>query len=171
MVKNIMKSGGKRAYRGSAECVTMDRFRTFVLLALLMIWSGCVIIPTTETKVLSGRRITDEQISPTQIGVTTKDEIISQLGYPDVFWVEQRIFAYNWKMRQAIIAWAVSNDYQGAFGAAEIGKDYVLLIQFDQNDYVQKFEVTKRSLFESYGDHLIEWVEQSQELPSAEPQE
>lgn len=125
----------------------------------------------TQTKLLSGRRTTDEQTSPIQIGVTTKDEIVSQLGAPDVFWVVERIFAYNWEMHQAVIAWLVSHGYQGALGAAEIGKGCVLLIQFDQNDYVKRFEVTKRAMFESYGDHLIEWVEQSKEPTSAEIQE
>ena len=125
----------------------------------------------TQTKLLSGRRITDEQISPIQIGITTKDEIVSQLGAPDVFWVEERIFAYTWEKHQAVIAWLVSNGYQGALGAAEIGKGCVLLVQFDQNDYVKRFEVTKRAMFESYGDHLIEWAEQSKEPTSAEVKE
>ena len=55
--------------------------------------------------------------------------------------------------------------------AAGIGKGCVLLVQFDQNDYVKRFEVTKRAMFESYGDHLIEWVEQSKEPTSAEVKE
>jgi len=125
----------------------------------------------TQTKPLSGRRITDKQISPIQIEVTTKDEIVSQLGAPDVFWVEEQIFAYNWEKHQAVIAWLVSHGHQGALGVAEIGKGCVLLIQFDQNNYVKRFEVTKRAMFESYGDHLREWMEESKKPPHMAPQE
>ena len=129
------------------------------------------LVKDIQTKLPSGRRMTNEQVPFIQIGVSTKDEIESQLGAPDVFWVEERIFAYNWEKHQAVIAWLVSHGYQGALGAAEIGKGCVLLIQFDQNAYVKRFEVTKRAMFESYGDHLREWVEQSKEPPYSEPQE
>lgn len=151
--------------------VAVTRSLLNILLFLLFVLHGCIIIPTPENKVISGRSIGDEELSFIEQGITTKDDVVAQLGEPDVFWVDERIFAYDWEMRQAIMPWCIGNPYQAVGGVEEIDKDYVLLIQFDQNDFVKRFEKTTRSMFESYGDHLTEWVEQGKEPPSAESQE
>ena len=140
------------------------------LLLLMLLFTGCLYIPVKENKVVSGEKISDDQLSLIQPGVTTKTDIITELGEPDVFWEDECVFAYNWEMRSAIMPWAFGYGYDGAVGIAEFDKDYVLLIQFDQNDCVKRFEVTTRGTFESYGDHLIEWVKKGKEPTSVEVQ-
>jgi len=43
---------------------------------------------------------------------------------------------------------------RAAGGAEDIEKKYVLLIRFDPDDRVERFEATKRSNFDSYEEHL-----------------
>ena len=149
---------------------TVSKLRAYTLLAPMLVFTGCLYIPVKENKVVSGKKISDDQLLLIQPGVTTKTDIIAELGEPDVFWEDECVFAYNWEMRNAIMPWAFGYGYDGAAGVVEFDKDYVLLIQFDQNDCVKRFELTTRTIFESYGDHLIEWVEQGKEPSSADVQ-
>ena len=69
---------------------------------------------------------------------------------------------YDWQTRQAIMIWAIAGGYQVAVGAKEIAKNYVLLIRFDSEDIVKNYEITTRPWYESYGDHLREWIEEDE---------
>ncbi len=136
-----------------------------ILLLILLLGclaSGCILlpIPTSETKVLSGRRVTDEQTSSLQVGVTTKTDIVMLLGAPDVFWEDQRIFAYNWTVRRGVIFAVI---FTGAVGIFDIPKGYVLLIQFDENAVVQRFVRVTGSLSEAYREVVVKWGEQREE--------
>ena len=135
------------------------KIKAFALFSFFIFSSGCIIVPTSGDRVLSGDQISDKQLIFIEPGVTCKSEIIDQLGDPDIHLVDTNIFAYNWRTRKAIMLWAVGYGYSGAFGAMDIPDDHVLLIAFDQEDTVKKYQVTKRSWFESYGDHLMEWIQ------------
>ncbi len=132
--------------------------KIFAFLPILLVLSGCITIPTPENKVLSGEKVTDQQLVFVKQGITTKSEITDQLGPPDIFLIDKNIFAYDWQTRQAIMIWAIAGGYQASVGAADIPKNYVLLIRFDAEDIVQNYEITTRSLFVSYGDHLMRWI-------------
>jgi hypothetical protein len=138
----------------------------------MFVFTGCLYIPVKENEVVSGKKISDDQLLLIQPGVTTKKDIITQLGEPDVFWVDECIFTYNWEMHNAIMPYVFATPAGGGFGIIDFDKDYVLLIQFDQNDYVKRFELTTRSLFEPhlepYGEHLKEWVEEGREPTSSD---
>lgn len=92
---------------------------------------------------------------------TTRSEVVARLGNPDVIWEEARLFAYNWEMRQGILVWAVGAYYSGAAGVADIPRHYMLLIRFDDQDRVQRFERAVRPARETYGDFLKEWIRNS----------
>jgi len=78
-------------------------------------------------------------------------------------------------MRWGVLLWAVAvgHGYAGAVGggAEDIGKNYVLLIRFDSNDRVERFGTTKRSNFDSYGEHLETWLKKTEEPQPAAPQQ
>ena len=136
----------------------MRTIRIWLPFLLVFGSQACVVIPVPESKVLSGRRIVDAELSFLQPGVTTKADVIRHLGEPTVFWEDERIFAYDWKMLQAVMPWVIGGPYSAVAGVEMIGKKYILLIQFDQDDRLTRFEKTVRSPFDSYGDHLIDWV-------------
>jgi outer membrane protein assembly factor BamE (lipoprotein component of BamABCDE complex) len=131
-----------------------------LLLCALISQSGCIVlpIPTQEKKVLEGTPVAEEQLAFLVLGVTTKNEVTARLGSPDVIWEEARLFAYNWAMRQGVLVWAVGGGYSGAAGMSDIPKRYMLLIQFDEQDRVRRFERAVRPSHKSYGDFLEEWV-------------
>lgn len=87
--------------------------------------------------------------------VTTMQEVLERLGNPTVIWEDARVFVYNWAMRQGIVFWAV---YGGGFGMGDISKHYLLLIQFDEQDRVQRFERAVCPMNRSYSECLTEWV-------------
>ena len=134
------------------------KFNIFAFLTVCMFLCGCITIPMPENKVLSGERITDEQIVFIHQGTTSKAEVEDHLGQPNVHLIDRNIYAYDWQTRQAIMIWAISNGYQGSAGAIDIPKNYIFLIQFDAKDRVINYEITTRSLLESYGDHVMEWI-------------
>lgn len=128
------------------------------LLLCTWLWlAGCVMVPVpwTEDKVLTGKQVTEEQISFLTPNVTTMQEVLERLGNPTVIWEDARVFVYNWAMRQGIVFWAV---YGGGFGMGDISKHYLLLIQFDEQDRVQRFERAVCPMNRSYSECLTEWV-------------
>lgn len=128
---------------------------TLLILAL----SACIMlpIPTYDIKVLSGKPVTDEQLSFLKPLTTTKQDVIEKIGNPDIIWEDARIFVYPWDMRQGILFWATGGGYTGAAGALDIPKHHVLLIQFDEQDIVQRFEHAIRPLHKSFPVFLQEW--------------
>lgn len=162
LFRRIAKS---RAPEGQAMCARM--IIPFLFYALIS-QAGCAFlpIPTQERKVLAGNPVTEEQLVFLAPNVTTKSEVITRLGSPDVIWEEARLFAYNWEIRQGILIWAVGAYYSGAAGMSDIPKYYMLLVQFDDQDRVQRFERAVRPAYKSYGDFLKEWIGDSYKKPS-----
>lgn len=136
-----------------------------VLLTFFFLAQGCVIIPVPE-QCVSGEEVTKNELTSITPCITTKVEILDILGKPNIIWLDENIFAYNWKMVWAIMPWVVAAGYQAAGGVEELTKEYVLLIQFDQNERVARFERIKRSMFTSYGELLENWTKQDNETSS-----
>jgi len=137
-----------------------------LILLLMWVWllpAGCIMVPvpTTENKVLAGQPVTEEQLAFLITKVTTKQEVLEHLGNPNVIWEDACIFVYNWKMRRGILFWAVGGASQGAMsgnaGMTDIPKHYLLLIKFDEQDQVQRFERVVCPMHMSYSECLKEW--------------
>ena len=143
----------------------MYKLQIRALLTLFFLAQGCAFIPLPE-KCVSGKEVTKNELISINPGITTKTEIVDVLGEPDVVWLDENIFAYNWKMRWAIMPWVIAGGYSAVGGIEEFTKDYVLLIQFDHNDRVVRFERIKRSMFTSYGEMLENWTKQENETSS-----
>ena len=137
------------------------KIKILAFLSVFIFLYGCIAIPipTSENKVMSGDKISDNQLLFIEKGITSKSEIIDQLGLPDIHLIDKNIFAYNWQTRQAIVVAIV---YAGGIQAEDIPKNYVLLLRFDSEDIVKNYEITTRSWFESYGDHLMEWSQENE---------
>ena len=129
----------------SRHMTMIAKIKMVAFLPAFFILSGCITIPTTENKVLSGEKIEDEQLVFIEPGITGKSEITNQLGPPDIYLIDKNIFAYDWQTRRAIMIWAIGNGYQGSVGVLDIPKNYVLLVQFDRQDIVRNYEITTRT--------------------------
>jgi outer membrane protein assembly factor BamE (lipoprotein component of BamABCDE complex) len=127
---------------------------------LFLSGNGCLIIPSSMEEPISGREVSKENLDFVQIGGTTKTEISERLGTPTVFWADKNIFAYNWKILSWHFLWV---DPTGHFGGGDIDEDHILLIQFDRDNLVERFELTVHSPWDSYGDHLTKWSEKGKD--------
>jgi outer membrane protein assembly factor BamE (lipoprotein component of BamABCDE complex) len=136
-------------------------FSAVLLLACVaLLAGGCVVlpIPTGEDKVLEGRPVTEFQQSFIKPGVTTREDVLKHLGQPFIIWEDARVFVYRWDMRQGIFVWLVTDGRQIAGDAHDVPKHYLLLIQFDGDNVVRRFERTTRPLSSSAPDFLMDWV-------------
>ena len=145
----------------------------FIMIIPLLFIQGCIMLPIPSEKVIAGDQMTNKELNFIRPGITTKEEVVERLDDPDMIWEKERIFAYNWQMRWGVLLWAfaVGNVGGGAAdaGAEDIGqKNYVLIIRFDPNDRVERFETTKRSESDSYGEHLKKWIKKIKNTPATE---
>ena len=133
------------------------------LLCAALSLAGCIVlpIPTHEDVVLGGKPVSEDQLAFLVPKVTTKREVVSRLGSPNVIWEDARVFAYNWEMRQGILFWAIGGYAGGAMGAEDVPKRYVLLIRFDEQDRVERFGRTVRPASMSYGEFIQKWLKRS----------
>lgn len=133
-------------------------------LCVLLLLTSCIMIPvpTPESKILAGTPVTEEQLYFLNLESTTKQVVMERLGNPNFIWEDERIFTYNWDMRQGILFWAVGGMSQGALGGGggmtDIPKHHLLLIQFDEQDRVQRFERATRPVYQTYIEFLQYWA-------------
>ena len=162
MLSYVCSLGMAENCSGRVTQVYLMNPRTLIalLFSVLLSLTSCVMlpIPTTEGKVLAGKPVTEEQLSFLVANITTRQDVIERLGNPNIIWEDRRVFAYNWDMRQGILFWAVGAHYTGGAGMIDIPKHYLLLIQFDEQYLVQRFERTVRPLSQSYIEFLKEWI-------------
>lgn len=137
----------------------ISRLLKFGLLSFcLLVPLGCaaIIIPVPEHEVLSGRKITSENIAFIEQGITSRSDVIQELGPPYMDLKELRTIAYSWVVLSAYMPWVA---FPGVIGLEEIPKSYVLLIAFDKDDHVSKFEIKERWPLDTVKSHAIKWIE------------
>lgn len=140
----------------------ISRLLKFGLLSFCMLVPlGCaaIIIPASEEEVLSGHKLTSENIAFIEPGIASRSDVIQKLGRPNMDFKDLRIIAYSWEVLGAYMPWAVGGPYSAAGGVEKIGKPYVLLIAFDQEDRVSKFEIKERWPLDTVRSHAIKWIE------------
>jgi hypothetical protein len=135
-------------------------FGAVLLILMPIVTTGCITIPipTTEKKILAGQPVTEEQLAFLVPGVTTREEVVRQLGNPHIIWEDARIITYDWDVRRGILLWAVGGYATGTGGIKDIPKHYLLILQFDENDRVLRFEKAIRPLSRSYMPFLKDWA-------------
>ena len=119
----------------------LRRFRQGMILCVLpvVLTTGCIVvipIPTGEKPYYSGA------IPGLEVGITSKDEAISNFGVPDGIYAEGSELVYidtveNWK-----IAWGFFVPYGGGdVGLETLHKRHVLLLLFDEKNDLTRFEL------------------------------
>jgi hypothetical protein len=127
---------------------------------LLVVLPGCLAVPIpAPERVVAGSQVTPGMTAPIQPGVTTRSEIIQLLGEPALDLPAHRIIAYRWEALVAHMAWFIGSGYSGWGGVEGVHASYVLLIAFDANDRVVRFEKTTQRPWDSVSEHALKWAE------------
>ena len=134
------------------------RLTPLVALALVATCSGCLYWPVSENKVLKGKQVTERQRQVICPAVTSRSDVISNLGPPDVEWENERVFAYRWEMRRGLLFYAIGGGYDAEAGVIEVPKGYILLVQFDHGDRVSRVEQLPDKALESFGKQVRRWA-------------
>ena len=126
------------------------------LLILLLTTTGCVVLAPIslltlpECDVPPGHKIiTDENTAFIQPGITRRIDVMRKLGQSSLEFEDQRIIAYTWEMLYMPL---------GRLGPYEC-LPYVLLIAFDGNDRVLRFETKARWPFDTIQEHALKWAQ------------
>ena len=131
---------------------------------LLVVLPACVAVPIpVPERAVAGSEVTPAMTAPIQPGVTTRSEVIQLLGEPALDLPAFRIIAYPWEALIGHVAWLVFipvNYYCCAGAGVDAAHAlYVLLIAFDANDRVVKFEKTTHWPWDSVSEHALKWAE------------
>lgn len=118
--------------------------KIFFALLLFLFSSACIVIPTPEHRI-QGRVPCDSEKTTFMVRDTTsKEEVLLNLGEPDLVLNHERIFVYRWEM---VAAYFAVGGY-GAGAAGPIQRTNFLIIEFDDRDKVSRHEV-RGSVFSS----------------------
>ncbi len=116
--------------------------------------AGCIIIPTPEHTLLTGRgEIGESDIAFMSVGDTTREEALLRFGEPDLVLRDQRILIYHWSVSHGY--WLVAGGYQAAGGP--IPKKYLFMLEFDGEGRLSRFEMGG-SLLASAEKRIDEWT-------------
>lgn len=161
----------------ASRALALDTRTLIPLLLLVMVWlNGCVPlalpIPTGQ-KVHWGKQVTQEEVAFLTPNVTTKQEVIDRLGNTTRVSENDRLFVYAWNVHWGYLPWVLVpiapvpvGSSGNTEGIKDINIDYLLLIQFDEQDRVRRFEKVRVPLFKSAGATITEWVTDKTSLPS-----
>lgn len=139
------------------EHCMIDAFRKFALTSFCLFFLyGCVSfipIPVFTGTVISGSKITDENITFLSTGRTTREEVIQKLGQPSMEFKDLHIIVYSWIIRIGYMA----PDF------IDIPQEHVLLVALDEKDIVLNYEISiKPWPFDTIRGHTLRWIEREQ---------
>lgn len=113
----------------------------FLALASLS-FHGCVIIPTPEHGLASGRgQITEADTGSLEVGKTTREEVLLRFGEPSASLDDEKIFIYDWSV---IIGYWGAAAYV-AVGGGNFTKRYQVTLEFDERGRLERHERTLRT--------------------------
>lgn len=121
--------------------------RQFFVAFLLLIAASCI-LPSPEMRHPGSRgKNIIERAGFINAGVTSKEEILLQLGEPDAVGSDETKFLYWVAMEKGI--WAIGGGYGGSVAQGPLTLDvYLLTIEFDMKNIVARYELkTKTSHF------------------------
>ena len=86
-------------------------------------------------------------------GSTDRDQVIAELGPPESIFEDIRVLAYSWETRVGYFMMIYP-----LLGGTEIGQSHVLLIQLDETNQVNRFEILKRGTSDSVRSTAVAWA-------------
>jgi hypothetical protein len=117
--------------------------------------AACVIIPIPVDHTRG--RVVDPKTA-IEIGVTTREEIVSRVGEPDAVWEDERVLVYSWEHSNLLLIVGAGGPGGAVVGAGYVYRDRMLLIKFDDTDRVLRAEWVERPPGKPYGELLSEWA-------------
>lgn len=142
----------------------MRKLHLLCALGLLLLTQGCVIVPIpTAKKTLAGTEIEPARQKLIQPGVSTASEVAKELGPPTARFDDIRVYAYAWEARIGYLLWAFGGGGPQAGAAGDGGVEtltqgYILLIEFDEQDRVRRFETTKQGSHDTVRSRAAVWA-------------
>ena len=82
------------------------------------------------------------------------EQVLLRFGEPDATLNDQRIFVYHWQVAQAYFILFVGDGSGGP-----IGKDYLMLLSFDESSRLERFGRVTPGLFESIDKRVRRWID------------
>ena len=110
------------------------------LAVLLLLLAGCLLIPIPEHGDEHSLRepIKESSLQFMNVGSTTREEVLLNLGDPDLFSVG---FVYRWMTEYSFILILIGTGVGG--GRADVYSVYELVIEFDDNGIVKHYETNR----------------------------
>ncbi len=79
-----------------------------------------------------------------EVGSTTREEVLLNLGGPDIVEGDESVFTYIWSTKAGILYFALWGD-RGQTKPMS-AKDHQLRIEFDENGIVKNYEIEQEEL-------------------------
>ena len=130
---------------------------TCCLAVIILSLAGCLVVPIPAL----GPSAEKSKYEASQFvkGVTSRTEVIKQLGDPKFEMLEPHIIGYPWEEIGGYLPWFVFGGYSGAGGVAVATRPEYFFVAFDKNDYVSAWGV--------YGQAEAAWIQPVQEYARA----
>ena len=140
--------------------IVNNKFESVIAyVSILLFAGGCVIpIPADENKVLSGIEVKEEQMSILQVGNSTKNTVIRQIGKPYIILKDHDVFIYQWGKHNGAFYYVIPNYFGSYGGVVEMQKYYLLLMQFDSNDKLIQYNRFELRNNDAFADFVIKWI-------------
>src|ERR1043166_805986 len=144
--RKIPKSGGRPSWFVRLELtrratMNFNARMSGALVALSLLWQGCLVIPVKETKAAEGQKPPPAGFDHWRVGETSREEVLKELGSPYLQFDDLRVVAYSWRMIVGYMPWFFAAGSQGAGGIEKLTRGYVLLVAFDERDRLAAREV------------------------------
>ncbi len=123
----------------------MKSLRLPIHLMLCLLCSGCFIlpIPTPERSDSSRQPMTRKSVELLEVGSTNREEVLLNLGAPDIVEGDESVFTYIWSTKAGILFLGF---WPGITGTGPISlKDHRLRIEFDENGIVKNYEIEQEN--------------------------
>lgn len=129
-----------------------------LLLCVSFALSSCLVVPTPEHGLSSGRgKITQSEWATVEDGVTTREQVLLRFGEPSVRRFDDEMFIYEWTVKTAYVY------FGGGYGPGQelpIRKQYQATLVFDENGILERHDLTWDSFNQAAGhefsDDLLE---------------
>jgi hypothetical protein len=129
------------------------RWRGALVAALVAIGlADCVPVPADH---VLGYEVDPDAEKSIKIGVTTREEVITQLGEPTAISEKYHVLAYGWYRVNWDALWLIGG---GSTPIHSYDSHEMLLIQIDETDHVNRVERVEVPAAESDGQFLSEWA-------------
>lgn len=79
-----------------------------------------------------------------EVGSTTREEVLLNLGAPDIVEGDESVFTYSWSTKAGILYFYFLGEDQTKPMSA---KDHRLYIEFDENGIVKNYEIEEEELY------------------------